>query len=48
MVDVVENRADSEVCEREMKGCVGICSNPKRIKKLSDSQSMVLDGWSDP
>lgn len=43
MVDLVEDRAVSEVCEGGMKGC----GNPKWMKKLSDSQSEVLDGWSD-
>lgn len=46
-MDIVEDRAVSAVCEGGMKGCSGICGNPKWIKKLSDSQSVVLDGWSD-
>lgn len=46
-VDLGEDKADTEVCEREIKGCGGICGNLKRIKKLSDSQSVVLGGWSD-
>lgn len=44
MVDLVENRADSEVCKGGMKGCGEICSNPKWIKKL---RSVVVDRWSD-
>lgn len=46
MVDLFENRADSEVCEGEMNAWGGICGNLKWIKKISDSQSVELGGWS--